>query len=68
MEPAVACLIGFRSQASHSYGKAAWVGCKLAGAEPRGISNAGQTVLARLMEFDGVSDMAPACRLCGGRV
>ena len=36
--------------AIHSYGKAAWVGPYLGGAEALGISKAGQTVLARLME------------------
>ena len=34
---------------------------KLGGAESLGISKAGQTSVS---QFDGVSDMAPACWLC----
>ena len=38
---------------------------KLDGVESLGISKVRQTVLA---VFDGASDMAPACQLCGGKV
>ena len=56
LRPAVDCLKRFRkllstAKASHSYRKATVNSCKLGGTEPQGISRAGQTLLAGLMDI-----------------